>query len=151
MCHLNPILLISFQEEVSLQHFNIYTILEGTTQVITEAIKLAYKGVQHSNRKSGNQTRACCTSASSRRHRTTTFQVQQTHQSYCILQRIHKQLQTFQGQQATNHSVHTRSRQGCDLLCEDGTTDFICTRNRRIDGTTRGHSYQFPQDTASIH
>ena len=29
--------------------------------------------------------------------------------SHCILQKIHIQLQTSQGQHATNHSVHTRS------------------------------------------
>jgi len=40
---------------------NIHTMVEETTQVITEAIKLAYNGVQYSNRKTGIQTCAYCT------------------------------------------------------------------------------------------
>jgi hypothetical protein len=134
MCDFNPNLLFSFQEEVSLQHFNIHTIVERTTQVITEAIKLAYKKVQHSNRKSGNQICESCTSASSRRHRTTTFQVQQIHQSHCILRKIHKELQIFQSQQANSHSDHTKSEPGSDLLCEDGTTDFIRQEVKDLKG-----------------
>ena len=35
--------------------------------------------------------------------------------------------------------------------CEDGTTDFVCTRNQRLDRTARGCNYQFSQNTASIH
>ena len=105
--------------------FNILTfhiVVEGTTQVFTGAIKLAYnRGQQH-----------------------------QTHQSYCIMQKI-PQLQTSKRQQTNNHSVHTSSWPGSNLLCEDGTTNFLCTRNEGSDGTIRGFSNQFSQDTASIH
>jgi hypothetical protein len=31
------------------------------------------------------------------------------------------------------------------------TTDFLCTRSQRIDGTTRGCSHQFSQNIASTH
>jgi len=79
------------------------------------------------------------------------LQAEQTHQSHCILQKIHKQLQTYQGQQANSHSDHTRSRPSSDLLCEGGTTDFICTRNQGLDGTSAGCNYQFSQDTAYIY
>jgi len=47
ICLLNPILLISSQKELSLQHF--HTMEEGTPQVITGVFKLTYtKG--HSTR-----------------------------------------------------------------------------------------------------
>jgi hypothetical protein len=124
--------------------------VEGSTMANTGAIKLAYYRVQHSDRNSRNQKCACC-SSSFRRHHTTILQAEQAHQSHCILQKIHKQLQTFQDQQANSHSDHPRSRPGSDLLCEDGTTDFICTRIQGLDETARGCNYQFPQDIASIH
>jgi hypothetical protein len=77
--------------------------------------------------------------------------LKKTHQSHGILQKIHQQLQTSQGQQANNHSIHTRARPGSKLLCEDGTINLICTRNWRLDGASRGRSHQFSQDTAPIH
>jgi len=52
MCHLNPLLLISFQGELSLQHF--HTMEEGTPHVITGAFKLAYHRGHH-YRQPGNQ------------------------------------------------------------------------------------------------
>ena len=86
-----------------------------------------------------------------RRYHTKIFQAPQAHQSHCILQEIYQQLQTFQGQQANDHSVHTRSWPGADLLCEDGPRNFLCPRNEELHGGTRGRSHQFSQDTASIH
>jgi len=71
------------------------------------------------------------------------------HQSCCLLQKIYQQLQAFQGQ-ANHHSVHTRCWPGSDLLCKDGTTNFLYTRNLGLDGT-RSCIYQFSQDTTSIH
>ena len=68
-----------------------------------------------------------------------------------LQQEIHKQLQKSQGQQAINYPLHTRFRSGSNLLCEDGTTNFLCTRNKEFNGTTRGCSQQISQDTASIH
>jgi len=74
----NPTDIISSGIEPST--FTIHIVVEGTSQVITGAVKLPYnRGQQH-----------------------------QTHQSHCILQKI-PQLQTSQGQQANNHSVHTSS------------------------------------------
>jgi hypothetical protein len=37
----------------------------------------------------GNQECACCSSTTSRGHHTAILQIEQTHQSYCILQKIH--------------------------------------------------------------
>jgi hypothetical protein len=37
------------------------------------------------------------------------------------------------------------------MLCEEGTTNFLRTRNEGLNGTTRDFSHQFSQDTASIH
>jgi len=51
------------------------------------------------------------------------FQAQQTHSSPCILQKIHELLAT-QGQQAINHSLHTRSWEGSDMLCADSKTSY---------------------------
>ena len=79
------------------------------------------------------------------------LQVKQTHQNHCLLQKIHTPLQTIQGQQASNHPIHTRSGPGSDLLCEDGTADFLCTRNQGLKRKTRSCFQQFSQDTAPIH
>jgi len=65
--------------------------------------------IKHNHRQPGNQKCAHCISTNSRRHHTKIFQVEQTFQSNCKLQEIHKQLQKFQGHQAINHSPHTRS------------------------------------------
>jgi len=89
---------------------NIHAMEEGTQMVITGAIKLAYNRCQHSHKQPGIQKGTSCTPTKSTRHYTEVFQVEQTHQSHCILP-IQQQLQTFQGQQANNHSVHTRSWQ----------------------------------------
>jgi hypothetical protein len=90
-------------------------------------------------------------STTSRRHHPEILQVKQTHQSHCLLQKIHTPLQTTHGQQASNHSLRTRSGPGSDLLCEDGTAEFFRTRNQGFNGTTRGCIQQFSQDTAPIH
>ena len=66
---------------------------------ITGAIKLAYNRCQHFHKQPGIQKGTSCTPTKSTRHYTEVFQVEQTHQSHCILQ-IQQQLQTFQGQQA---------------------------------------------------
>ena len=82
-------------------------------------------------------------------YHTQIFKAKQTHQSCCLLQKIDQQLQAFQGQ--TNHdSVHTRSCPGSNLLCKDGTTNFLYTRNEGLDGTRRSCIYQFSQDNISI-
>ena len=60
-----------------------------------------------------------------------------------LQQEIHKQLQQSQGQQAINYPLHTRFRPGSNLLCEDGTTNFLCTGNKEFNGKTRGCSQQF--------
>ena len=88
---------------------------------------------QYSNKTPGNEKCACCTSTNSRRHHTKIFKAKQTHQNCYLLhedskttagiprprkpslcphktltrlQKIHQQLQVFQGQ-ANHHSVHT--------------------------------------------
>jgi hypothetical protein len=96
------------------------------------ATQQACKRVHHLNRIVGLQKCACC-SPTSGRH-TTILQAEQTHQIHCILQKIYNQLQKFQGQQAISHSNHTRFGPGSDLLCEDGTTDFICTKIKDLKG-----------------
>ena len=85
---------------------------EGTTQVITGAVKLTYNLGQ-----------------------------QLQHISHCILQNS-----TTAGilRPTGNYPLHTRSWPGSDLLCEDGTTDFICTKREGSDGTTRGYSQLHP-------
>jgi len=125
--------------------------VEGTTIAFTGPIQLAYNRDQHTHIQPGNQKCAHCMSTTSRIHHTKIFQVEQTHHSNCILQEIHKQLQTSQGQQAINYPLHTRFRPGSNLLCEDGTTNFLCTRNMEFNGTTRGCSQQFSKDNASLH
>ena len=130
---------------------NIHTMVEGTTMTFTGAIQLAYNRNQHTHRQPGNQKCAHCMSTNYRSHHTKILQIEQTHQGNCILQEIHKQLQTSQGQQAINYPLHTRSRRVSNLLCEDGTTNFLCTKNKEFNGTTRGFSQQFSQDTSSLH
>jgi len=125
--------------------------VEGTTMAFTEAIQLAYNRDQLSYRQLGNQKRPYIMSTTSRRHHPEILQVNQTHQSHCLLQKIHTPLQTIQGQQASSHPLHTRSGPGSDLLCEDGTAGFLCTRNQGFKGTTRSCFQQFSQDTAPIH
>ena len=93
--------------------FNIltsHTVVEGITQVIMGAIKLTYNREQH----------------------------YQTHQNLCILQKV-QQLQTSNGQQAYNHSFHTRSWPGSDLLCEDGIARLEPDgTQRRTGGEVKG-------------
>ena len=80
MCHLNPILLISFQRELNLQFNNIHTMVEGTTMAYTGAIQLAWSGDQYSYKNSGIKKCTCCTSTTSRKHHIKTHQTEQTHQ-----------------------------------------------------------------------
>jgi len=105
--------------------------LEGTTQVIIEAIKLACNGVQHSYRylEIRNVHVALLQLLEDIIRRVSKFNKLIRH---CILHKIYQQLQTFQSQQATSHSDHTRSRPSSDLLCEDGATDFLYTRNEEL-------------------
>jgi len=49
-----------------------------------------------------------------------------------LQQEIHKQLQKSQGKQAINYPLHTRSWSGSNLLCEDSTTNFLCTRSKNL-------------------
>ena len=44
------------------------------------------------------------------------------------MQKIHTPLQTIQGQQASNYTLHTRSGPGSDFLCEEGTADYLCRK-----------------------
>jgi len=122
--------------------FNIHTMVEGTTMAYTGAIQLAYNRGQYSHRTPGIEKCACCTSTTSSRHHTNIFKAKQTHQICCILQKIHQQLQALQGQ-ANHHSAHTKPWTCSDLLCKDGTTNFLYTRNERLDGTSRICIYQF--------
>jgi len=140
-----------FKGNCTLNIVNIHFMVERTTIAFTGAIQLAYNRGQHTYWQLGNQKCACCTSTTSRTHHTKFLQVEQTHPRHCILQKVHTQLQTFQGQQAINYPLHTRSWPGSDLLCEDGTTDFLCTRNEGPDGTTTGYNQQFSKITASIY
>jgi len=103
ICHLNPILLISFEGELSLQHF--HTMEEGTPQFITGAFKLAY---QRSLLQTTWKSEVYVALLQPRSHYTRTFQVEITYQSLQLQQILH-QLQTSQNQLATNHSNHTRS------------------------------------------
>jgi len=145
ICHLNPILLISFEGELSLQHF--HTMEEGTPQFITGAFKLAY---QRSLLQTTWKSEVYVALLQPRSHYTRTFQVEITYQSLQLQQILH-QLQTSQNQLATNHSNHTRSWPSADLLCEDGTTNFWFTRKEGMDGTTKGCSHHFSHDNASVH
>ena len=113
---------------------NVHTMVEGTTVAFTGAIQLSYNRGQHSHTQPRNQKCAFYTSTTSRRHDTKMLQIEQTHQSYCLLQKIHTQLQTSQ----CNHSLHTRSWPSRDLLCEDGTTNLLWIRNDGLYRTTRG-------------
>jgi len=140
MCHLNPILPIKCQEEMNPQLFKFHIMLEGTTMATTGAIHLTYNRGQYSHRTLGNEKGACCISTTSRRHHIRTHQAEQTHQSYCILQKSSTTADILRptGNQLYLHKILTRL-----LLCEDGTTNFLGTRNEGIDGTTRGCSHQF--------
>jgi len=103
MCHLNPILLISFERELSLQHF--HTMEEGTPQVITGTFKLAYhRG--HYYRQPGHQ-----------KYMLHFYNLEVTIQglskvklliSHCNCSRFFI-ICRLQSQQANDHSVHTRS------------------------------------------
>jgi len=62
--------------------------VEGTTMAYTGAIQQACNRGQYSHRTLGNEKCAWCTSTTSRRLHTKTYQVEQTHQSYCILQKL---------------------------------------------------------------
>ena len=79
------------------------------------------------------------------------FKLEQTHHCNCVLQKIHKQLQNFQSQQAINYPLHTIYWQFCDLLLEDDTTSFLNTRNENINGSTRGWGQQISQDTGNFN
>ena len=76
---------------------------------------------------------------------------EQTHKSIWILHEIHKQQQESQSQKEINYPLHKRSCSGSNLLCEDGTTNLLCTRNEQFNGTTNGCSQQFSQDIAFFH
>ena len=67
-------------------------------------------------------------STTSRIYHPEILQVKQTHQSHCLLQKIHTPLQKIQGQQASKHTLHTRSGPGSDFLCEEGTADYLCRK-----------------------
>ena len=125
--------------------------VEGTTMAFTGAIQLAYNRNQHTHRQPGNQKCAHCMSTTARKYHTKILQVEQTHQSNRLLQEIHKKLQKSQGQQEINYPLHTRYQTGSNLLCEGSTTNFLCKRNEEFNGTTRGCSQQFSQNTASLH
>ena len=147
MCHLNPILLTSFKGELNPQHCQ----------------HPHYGGRDHNgfhrSHPTGLQQRSTlpqttwkskmCMLHVYNLQKTShkILQAEQTHQSHCILQKIHKQLQKFQGQRAINHPFHTRSRPGSDLLCEHCTTDFLYTRNEEPDGCNQ----QFSKDTTSLY
>jgi cysteinyl-tRNA synthetase len=109
MYHLNPILLISFQRELSLQYF--HTMEEGTTQVITGAIKLAYNR-GHYYRQPRNQKFTCWSSTP----------LEDTTQGFSKLEQLINNCR----HPVANRQPTTLTTQDLDqssgLLCEDGTT-----------------------------
>jgi len=124
MCQRNPILLILFQEELSLQH---YQHPHHAGRDHTGHHRSHQASLQRSSallQIPGIQKCTCCTSTTLE-DITRRFSKFNKLIRHCILQKIHQQLQTFQSQQANSHSDHTRSRPSSDLLCEDGTTKVL--------------------------
>ena len=104
MCHVNPIILISFQKGFNQQHWQ-YPHYGGRDYIVfkrSHPAGLEQKSKQ-THRKTPNHECATCISTNLRRHFTKIFQVEQTHQSNCILQVFHKQLQKSQGQKKINY------------------------------------------------
>ena len=148
MCHLNPILLISFQEELSIQHFE----------------HPHYGGRDpngyHRSHQTGLQQVSTLpqTTWNSERYKLHSYKINKTlHRSFPSWTNSSESLHTADSTttadipRPTGKPVHTRSWRGSDLLCENGTTNFLCTRNWRIDGIRRGCSHHFSQDTTSIY
>jgi len=100
MCQINPIIQISFKRSCVNNTIFIHTMLEGTTQVIIEAIKLACNRVQHSYRylEFGNAQVALLQFLEEITRRFSKFSKLIRH---CILQKIHQQVQTIKANRQT--------------------------------------------------
>ena len=76
-----------FKRSWTCNSINIHIMVEGTTMAYTGVIQLACNRGQYSHRTLGKEKGACCISTTSRRHHTKILKTEQTHQSYCILQK----------------------------------------------------------------
>jgi hypothetical protein len=78
-----------FKRNWSCNTFKIYTMVEGTTMAFTGATQLACNRGQCPHRKLRSQEDKCCAATTSRGPHKKILQVDQTHQSHRILQKIH--------------------------------------------------------------
>jgi len=141
MCQFNPILQISFKRNW-VNTINIHTMLEGTTQVIIEAIKLACNGVQHSYRylELRNVHVVLLQLLEDITRRFSKFNKLIRH---CILQKIHQQLQTFLKPTGKlpfwPHKISTKFWLAVWRWCNR----FLIHKKWRINRTSGGCSHQF--------
>ena len=92
----------------------------------------------------------CCISTKFRSYNTILSKLKQLVSS-CTLQKIHHQLQTSKSYRQPTTLTTQDLDQALTCCVKMVQQDFSSTRNEKIDGTTRGCSHHFSQNTAFIH